>query len=439
MFAQHSTWLIDPRSLGSLQSAAQQARTVTNKTRRAAAENATLPIRRTAANKIAVLPLFGLLESRQSLVGFFAGGTDMGNFGLEFDAALADRSVAAIVLLIDSGGGSVAGTQELADKIYNARGRKPILALVDTLAASAAYWVGSAADKLYMTPSSEVGSVGALAIHFDESQALAKAGIVPTIIRSPKLKAEFNSFEPLTDEALAYEQATIDRIHQKFLQAVARNRGVDPATVFLKFGRGRIVDADHAVAHRMVDGIGTLETVIALAANIPRERQARDQHSRQVLKEKTLRVISGFCVLWNSPAWREEKNRWEAISPGAFDHILAGADEVVFCVDHRRNFPLAKRSEFGVTLEKTPLGLHITAAIPSTAEGRFLLRQIEAGEFTGWSFSHAPADATGWVSMDGRPVRLLLKADLYEISAILAPREPVYGQTRGCILIGCVG
>ena len=84
-------------------------------------------------------------------------------FGAAFDRAAADSSIGAIVLNIDSPGGSVYGVEELADKIYKARGTKPVYAVANSLAASAAYWIGSAASQLYVTPSGEVGSIGVLA------------------------------------------------------------------------------------------------------------------------------------------------------------------------------------------------------------------------------------------------------------------------------------
>src|SRR5207302_11309430 len=122
-------------------------------------------------------------------------------FGQEFDAAIADPNVSAVVLDTDCPGGSAAGTPELASKIRAARGKKPIIAVANALMASAAYWIASAADEIVATPSADVGSVGGYQAHLDQSQALEKEGLKVTFIQEPALKTAGNPYEPLRSAA----------------------------------------------------------------------------------------------------------------------------------------------------------------------------------------------------------------------------------------------
>jgi len=178
------------------------------------------------------------------------------------ETLVADSSVKTVVLDMNTPGGVAAGIPETAGRIYRARGKKPIIAVANGMAASAGYWLGTAADKLYVTPSGEVGSVGVFSVHYDQSQAMAAEGVKPTIIKAGKYKAEMNPLEPLTDEARDYEQAVVDEIYAEFLSAVATQRGTSVAKVRSDFGEGRTVSAKKAVAAGMADGVATLQQVI---------------------------------------------------------------------------------------------------------------------------------------------------------------------------------
>lgn len=213
---------------------------------------------------VAVLPLTGLIMPKASMVNgeSLPQGTSCEQFGAMLDAAVADPGVSAIVIDIDSPGGSVTGVPELAARIHAARGSKPIIAVANSLAASAAYWLGSAADELVVIPSGEVGSIGVFCVHAEGSEMFAKAGIKHTIIRAGEYKAEGNPYEPLSDEAQAAIQSDIDTFYSMFISAVAKHRGVGVATVEKNFGKGRCVLAKNAVAAGMADRIGTLEGVL---------------------------------------------------------------------------------------------------------------------------------------------------------------------------------
>lgn len=212
---------------------------------------------------IAVLPMHGVIEQRYQWYMDYIGGTSTDEFGAMYEAALADPKVKGIVVDIDSPGGTVSGVQELADKIYGSRGQKPVVAVANSMAASAAYWIGSAFDKLFVTPGGEVGSVGVFSAHLDFSKMMEQDGVTATVFHAPEFKAEFNPWQPLSDDAKEHEQAEVERLYGEFVSAVARNRGTQGANVRANFGKGRTVDAKQAVTLGMADRVATLDKVIS--------------------------------------------------------------------------------------------------------------------------------------------------------------------------------
>lgn len=214
-------------------------------------------------NRVAVLPLFGSIFPRANMMTDMSGATSAERFGARFSEMVNDPSVGAIVLDVNSPGGQIGGIEELSQKIFDARGQKPIVAVANHLMASAAYWIATAADEVVVTPSGEVGAIGVFAVHEDISQALEKEGIKVSLISAGKHKVEGNPYEPLSDEARAFYQGRVSDAYDLFVNAVARNRGVKPALVKDSFGEGRSVGARQAVDLGMADRIGTLDETIA--------------------------------------------------------------------------------------------------------------------------------------------------------------------------------
>lgn len=212
---------------------------------------------------IAVIPLYGVLAQRMNMMTDISGGTSTEKFGAWFDQAMADPAISAIILDCDSPGGEVAGIAELYAKIFGARGSKPIVAIANSMAASAAYWVACAADEVVCTPSGMVGSIGIITIHADTSEADLEEGVKYTVLSSGKYKAEGNSYEPLSAEGRAAIQSLLDTSYGQFVNAVAKGRGVAVSAVRSGFGQGRIVTADAALAAGMVDRIATLDDTVA--------------------------------------------------------------------------------------------------------------------------------------------------------------------------------
>lgn len=216
------------------------------------------------ATVISILGVLGVIAQRAAQVDDVSGpgGTSVERLTQRFRAAMADQSVRAVVLDVDSPGGGVYGVEELADEIRAARGQKPIVAVANSLAASAAYWIASAADEVVVTPSGQVGSIGVYAAHEDISKMLEQEGIKETLIFSGKYKVEGNPFEPLTDEARAAIQRDVATYYASFVRAVAKGRNARESAVEKGFGQGRVVGAKEAVEEKMADRVETLDATV---------------------------------------------------------------------------------------------------------------------------------------------------------------------------------
>lgn len=233
---------------------------------------------------IAVLPLYGVVTQRGNMVDDISGpgSSSTQQFTSVLRQMLADDTVGQILIDIDSPGGSVYGVSELASEIIKARAQKPVIAVANSLAASAAYWIGCSASEFYVTPGGEVGSIGVWQAHFDYSKALEEDGVKPTLISAGKFKVEGNPYVPLDEQAQAFMQSRVDDYYNAFVEAVALGRGVSINDVKTGMGEGRVLGADAALAQNMVDGIATFDDVLAkMQANIRTNRP----HSQSRLKQ----------------------------------------------------------------------------------------------------------------------------------------------------------
>jgi signal peptide peptidase SppA len=242
-----------------------------------------------ASGSIAVLPLYGIITQRGNMVDDVSGpgSTSTQMFTAALRSALMDESISSILIDIDSPGGSVYGVGELADEIYQARGQKPIIAFADSLAASAAYWIGSAASEFYIKQGGEVGSIGVLAAHKDMSKALETKGEKVTLITAGKYKAEGSPYNPLSDEARAAMQARVDEYYTAFTKGVAKGRNVPIAQVRSGMGQGRVLGAAEAISEKMVDGVSSIGEILVKMKRyqraMPASRLAAAQNKLKIL------------------------------------------------------------------------------------------------------------------------------------------------------------
>lgn len=226
------------------------------------AHRAAVPVHRRHQGKIvATVPIRGLLLYDLDLQPF---ATSARKLAADIADLAADPAVDKIVLDVASPGGTVQGIPEAARAIFDARKRKPVVASINPYAGSAAYWLASQSSEIAATPSADLGSIGVFVLHADNSEALRKAGVTVTLIKSKAspFKVEGNSLQPLSAEAQARIQADVDAVNDQFVADVARGRGVSISKVHADFGGGRMLMAQDAVRAGMADRLSTLDAVL---------------------------------------------------------------------------------------------------------------------------------------------------------------------------------
>tara|TARA_R110002020_G_scaffold2230_4_gene10439 strand:- start:9708 stop:11378 length:1671 start_codon:yes stop_codon:yes gene_type:complete len=289
-------------------------------------------------NKVAVLPIHGTISHRMNLMSSMSGGISTEALGKEFASLVDNPEVGTIVLDIDSPGGAVSGIEELGDQIFKARDKVHIVASANSLAASAAYWLGSQAHEFVVTPSGEVGSIGVIAVHESNFKAQEKEGRDITIIKAGKYKADNSPLEPLSEEAHAAIQERVDERYDTFISAVSRGREVTMNEVMAQFGEGRVVGAKSAVLKGMVDKVETLDETIARMVSKQLPETSNEQVNSAVNQEVQ---IVGFDKGTLDASAREyveglesriselENQNVESQSEGISDEIMAGLPDEV--------------------------------------------------------------------------------------------------------------
>lgn len=201
---------------------------------------------------IAIIRIRGTLVQRNGLDAF-SGMTGYDGIAAKIDAAISDDGIRGILLDIDSPGGEVAGCFDLADRIFDARGEKPVWAICAEDAYSAAYAIASQADQIIVPRTGGVGSVGVVLMHTDVSQWLADAGITVTLIHAGAHKVDGNPYEPLSDDIHAELQSEIDTCRTMFADIVARGRDMNVENVLKT--EARCLSASRAIKAGFADAI----------------------------------------------------------------------------------------------------------------------------------------------------------------------------------------
>lgn len=217
-----------------------------------------------AKNGIGLIGIYGPLMHRRLDMEFPSGGpTTYAELRQAFDLALADDAVQGIVLDIDSPGGEVSGAFDLADHIYRSRSIKPITAVVNESAYSAAYLLASAASRIVIPRTGGAGSIGVIATHADFSRAEEAQGITVTHVYAGARKADFSPHVPLSPEAVARLQETVNDTYALFVDTVARHRGLKTQAV--RDTQAGIFEGEKAVAHKLADEVSAVDHAIANA------------------------------------------------------------------------------------------------------------------------------------------------------------------------------
>ena len=217
----------------------------------------------TIESGVAVLPIEGIVAKRMNLLTQISGGTSSQRAAQSLETALHDSSVHSIILAIDSPGGTVDGTELLANSVAAARSVKPVVTLASGMMCSAAYWIGSAAQSVYLADSTtQAGSIGVVATHTDISGAQAAQGIKTSEITAGRYKRIASSYAPLSPAGRQSMQDQVDYTYSVFVEAVAKNRGVGTDKVLRDMADGRVFVGKQAIDAGLADGIVTLPKLV---------------------------------------------------------------------------------------------------------------------------------------------------------------------------------
>jgi HK97 family phage prohead protease len=401
---------------------------------------------------VAVIPLYGAIVPRADFFSDVSGAASVETFQTAFRDALASPDVSAILIDIDSPGGSAAMIPEVSAEILKARGTKPIVAVANTFAASAAYWIASVADELVVSPSAQVGSIGVYSAHDDISAAQEKLGVKTTLISAGKYKTEANPFEPLSDDARAEIKSKVDAIHEMFIAAVAKGRGVSVATVRDTFGQGRMVMADKAVELGMADRVATFGQTLARLEKTGAARKARTAggttERRTVPIEgvewrdsaasgEAKMIVRGHAVVFDRLSLNLGGFK-ERFAAGSLDEVLDGNPDVHLDWDHLTSLALARTrsNQYQLELRRDPQGLHFYATVAPTSYAKDLRVLMESGVIDQASVVFTtPEDGSGekWeIDGNGDVIRTITKVDgLY---GICISAQGAYPQTDSYVV-----
>lgn len=231
-----------------------------------------------------VIPIVGSMVHRGSSLDALSGINSYQSIQANIQSALDDPAVESILLEMDSPGGSVAGAFDLKDFILEAKKQKPIYAIANDSMASAAYLIGSACTKVYATQTANVGSIGVVAMHMDQSEKNKKEGLKPTFIYAGDYKVAGNPHEKLEGEHLSYLQESVQDSYEMFVNAVANARGIDAQAI--RDTEARVYRGEKAKDMGLVDEVVSMDSLVEKLASNSLERVSFQSMSKGTKMDK---------------------------------------------------------------------------------------------------------------------------------------------------------
>lgn len=211
------------------------------------------------------------------------GGTNTLRTRRAVRAASADKDVRGTLLHIDSPGGKADGTAELANDVWQANRLKPVYAHIEDVGASAAYWAASQARRITATPTSQIGSIGTVAVVEDTSGKAEAEGVKVHVVASGPLKGAFMDGAPVTEEQLDHARDLVTQLTGHFMQGVARGRNMPIGKVRDAADGGRVYLAADAQAVGLIDAVSTLDEAISFIRRDLRGLEQRGQRMKTKL------------------------------------------------------------------------------------------------------------------------------------------------------------
>lgn len=201
---------------------------------------------------VAVVEVQGVIERSEEIVS-------------TLDRIAENDSIRAAVVRIDSPGGAVAPSQEIYDAVLRVRDKKPVVASLGGLAASGGYYIAAACDVIVSNPGTLTGSIGVIMQVGNLEDLLEKIGLRGIVLKAGEYKDIGSPLRPMKDEERAILEALLTNIHEQFIGAIARGRGLARDAVE-KVADGRIYSGEQALDLGLVDRLGGLRDAVDLAA-----------------------------------------------------------------------------------------------------------------------------------------------------------------------------
>ena len=300
---------------------------------------------------VAILPISGVMLKHVSSYGM---GTSTVKVRRLLSKAMSDPNVKGIALKLDTPGGTVAGTMELADDI--ASSSKPTMAFCSDLTASAGYWIASQCGSIWANEMASVGSIGTYCVVADSSKAYEMAGVTVHVVRAGAFKGAMTEGTPITDEHLSDAQRIVDGINTKFLETVARGRGMSAEQV-ATLADGRVHLAKDAKAMGLVDAVGPWESAF-----------------QAFIESLDSSVTSPATVPASQPSAQETTMSNEAKPATAADLRAAlpraGADFILSCLEASMTLQEAQAAYMSHLVAKTEAAALRGAGVKPARNGR---------------------------------------------------------------------
>jgi protease-4 len=290
-----------------------------------------------SSGSIGVVTIAGMIVDGKAGPGT-AGGTSISNL---IDKAVGEGDLKALVVRVDSPGGSVLASEQIRQSILNAKRHKiPVVVSMGSVAASGGYWVSTPGDFIYAEPSTITGSIGVFGIFPSFEGTLKKLGIGADGVQTTPLSGQpdiFNGPSPVADRLL---QAGVDSIYRRFLGIVAEARHKQPADVD-KIAQGRVWDGGTARQLGLIDGFGNLHDAIAKAGALAKIGNPEDQvhflKRPETFEEKLVEMLASDASEPDTP----DQDAFAAIAPDTkvtsalveLRSVLTGPRIQVRCLD----------------------------------------------------------------------------------------------------------
>lgn len=366
----------------------------------------------TSAPGIAVIPVHGTLVRRALGVEAASGMSSYGEIAATIDAAVADPAITGILLDVDSPGGEAGGVFELGQRIRAANALKPVWAVANDSAFSAAYAIACSASRVFVTGTAGVGSIGVIAMHVDQTVRDAKDGYRYTAITAGARKNDFSPHEVLTSDAHAGLQAEVSRLYDLFVAHVAQMRGIAPALI--RDTEAGLFFGPAAVASGLADAQGSLESALLEFNTFI---SARD--SPRLLAQRSPRSESRSTPR-STPRSITQKEIFSMSAPNQ-DDVLAASDaaQSVELPDPDSDLALA------LDAARTEAG----AAAHATAHAQ-ALAVAELCQLAGHPERTAAFLAQGTSEAEVRRTLLAARATSVEIASLIAPDAAASRSTQ---------